>query len=97
MGAWVGSGTFAARGVPGRFLDPSKPNENAAEEEEVVAAAGGGGPPAAAGAAATAQEGAGGEGQRKGGDGVEMKVEEDGGDGTPRPSLGTGPSPAVAA
>ena len=31
MGAWVGSGTFAARGVPRRFLDPSKPKEDAAE------------------------------------------------------------------
>jgi vacuolar protein sorting-associated protein 72 len=29
IGAWVGSGTLAARGVPGRFLDPSKPNEDA--------------------------------------------------------------------
>lgn len=27
IGAWVGSGTFAARGVPARFLDPSKPKE----------------------------------------------------------------------
>ncbi|OIW34048.1 YL1-domain-containing protein [Coniochaeta ligniaria NRRL 30616] len=27
LGAWVGSGTFAARGVPARFLDPSKPSE----------------------------------------------------------------------
>lgn len=27
IGAWVGSGTFAARGVPGRFLDPNKPRE----------------------------------------------------------------------
>ncbi|KAB5570236.1 YL1 nuclear protein-domain-containing protein [Coniochaeta sp. 2T2.1] len=31
LGAWVGSGTFAAKGVPGRFLDPSLPSEDAQE------------------------------------------------------------------
>lgn len=38
IGAWVGSGTFAARGVPGRFLDPSKPREGG--EAQAVPAGG---------------------------------------------------------
>ncbi|KAB5558486.1 YL1 nuclear protein-domain-containing protein [Coniochaeta sp. 2T2.1] len=35
LGAWVGSGTFAAKGVPGRFLDPSLPSEDAQEAKLV--------------------------------------------------------------
>lgn len=36
LGAWVGSGTYAARGVPERFLHPEKesPNKKRLEEEK---------------------------------------------------------------
>ena len=36
LGAWVGSGTYAARGVPERFLHPGKesPNKKRIEEEK---------------------------------------------------------------
>ncbi|KAH8910251.1 YL1-domain-containing protein [Coniochaeta sp. PMI_546] len=34
LGAWVGSGTLAARGVPARFLDPSKPSETVTKEDD---------------------------------------------------------------
>lgn len=39
LGAWVGTGTQAARGVPERFLNPGKPNE---KKEGVAAATGDG-------------------------------------------------------
>lgn len=34
LGAWVGTGTYAARGVPERFLNPNAPSTKAKQEDE---------------------------------------------------------------